>query len=328
MFHVHPIFEVLLAAREPPEPKRPLRAAIALDMIQYIYSGGSVEVIPQGCTRYALGPHEPQPALVRDVAIRSLLPRLRCASISAHPAITAKLRKRILSLPASRTMEDLRRFLFWGKPDSLLTHAIRKRHLPAATTAFVSLVDSIASSHAHRNIAKADTPWIVPNEHLRAVVAGRLDDLPLAARQALSANFGLGSNDSDPAWRNWLPSLTLGATSTLRNAPLTTLRALNQALVALVSYMSIEVASTHPWNAKFPDDLRSVPTYAMFPFRPEPSVRKAIADLASQEVRTVGDLRCLHPQAIGLAKATNNPLVRLYASFREPPKSASDIGVF
>ncbi len=296
-------------------------------MIQYIYSGGSVETIPQGRTRYALGPHEPQPALVRDVAIRSLLPRLRCASISAHPAITAKLRKQILSLPASRTMEDLRHFLFWGKPDSLLTHAIRKRHLAAATTAYVSLVDSIASSHSHRNSAKADTPWIVPNEHLQAVVTGRLDDLPLAARQAL-ANFGLGSNDSDPVWRIWLPSLTLGAASTLRNAPLTTLRALNQALVALVSYMSAEVASTHPWSTKFPDDLRAVPTYAMFPFRPEPSVRKAIANLASQEVRTVGDLRCLHPQAIGLAKVPNKPLVRLYEAFREPPTSASDIGIF
>jgi len=311
MFHVHPIFETLLAIRELPEPKRSLRAAISLDIIQYIYSGGSIEPIPQGCTRYALGFHEPQPTLVRDLAIHSLLPRMHCASISAHPAITAKLRKRILSLPASRTMEDLRNFLFSGKPDDLLTYAIRKRHLPAATTAYVALVDSIASSHAHRNSAKVDTPWIVPNEHLQAVVGGRLDDLPLAVRQALTANLGLGSNDSDPAWRIWLPSLTLGATSTLRNAHLTTLRALNQALVALVKYMSIEVASTHPWSSTFPDDLRSVPIYAMFPFRPEPSVRKTIATLASQGVRTVGNLRCLHPQAIGLAKAPNNPLVRL-----------------
>ena len=327
MSTVHPIFEVLLAAREPPEPKRPIRAAIAFDMICYIYSGGSIETIPQGFTRYALGPHRPQPTPILDVVIRSLLPRLRCASISAHPAITAKLRKRLLSLPTSRTMEDLRHFLFWRKPDSLLTHAIRKQHLPATTEAYVAFVDSIASSYARRYGVRAEAPWIVPNQYLEAVVAGRLDGLPLAAQRALTVSFGGELSDADP-WRVWLPSLTLGATSTLRNMAPTTLRALNQALVALVRYMGVEATSASPWDALFPDDLRPIPTYAMFPFRPEPTIRKVISNLAAHDVRTIGDLRCLHPQAIQFAKDPTNPLLQLYAAFRRPQESASDLGIF
>ena len=325
MSTVHPIFEVLLAAREPPEPKRPIRVAIALDMIRYIYSGGSIETIPQGCTRYALGPYRPQPTPILDLAVKSLLPRLRCASISAHPAITAKLRKRLLDLPASRTMEDLRHFLFWRKPDSLLAHAVKKRYFPAVTEAYVDFVESIASSHARRYGVRAKAPWTVPNEHLEAVVVGRFDRLPIAAQQIL-ASFRIGLNDVDPL-RVWLPSLTLGATSTLRNMPSRTLLALNQARVALVIYMGAE-APTPPWDAAFPDDLRSVPTYAMFPFRSAPPVRKAISDLAANGVRTIGDLRCLHPQPIRLAKDPTNPLAQLYAAFRESPKSASDLGVF
>lgn len=325
MFHVHPIFEVLLAARELPEPKQQISATIALDTIKYIYSGGSIETIPQGCTRYALGPYRPRPIPIPDLVVRSLVPRLRCASISAHPAITAKLRKRLLALPASRTMEDLRHFLFWRKPDSLLANAIRKRYVPAVTVAYVDFVESIASSHTSRYGVRAKAPWIVPNEHLEAVVVGRFDLLPIAAQQIL-ASFRIGLNDVDPL-RMWLPSLTLGATSTLRNMPSRTLLALNQARVALAMYMGTE-AATPPWDVAFPDNLRSVPTYAMFPFRSEPPVRKAISDLAANGVRTVGDLRCLHPQAIRLTKDPTNPLARLYVAFREPPKTASDLGIF
>lgn len=328
---VDAVFEVLLALRDPPEPKRPLREAIALDTIQYIYAGGSIETLPQGTsgTHSALTRGAPTPTLIRDPTVRSLLPRLPCASISAHPAITPMLRKRILSLPVSRTMEDLRCFLFWGKRDDRLARAVTKQHLPAAMDAYRTFVDSIAASSARRHSAEAHTPWIVPSQYVQAVVGGQLDDLPLAAQRALMKAFGIASNDTDPEWRVWLPHLTLGAASTLRNMSWTTLRALNHALVALVEYMSPKATSNSPWACTFPKDLRPVPTYAMFPFRPVAAVRKAITNLATKEIRTVGDLQCLHPKAIRLAKEPSNPLARLYAAFEEASRAlASDFDIF
>lgn len=326
MSYVHPIFEVLLALRDPPEPKRPLREAIALDTIQYIYSGGSIETIPQGYTRL-LTDHSgrpPKATLARDPTVRSLLPRLRLASICAHPAVTPRLREKVLSLPVYRTMEDLRWFLFYERRDDLLSSTIRKRHLPAVIAAYKDFVDSIVVPSRHRR--PASTPQIVPTQYLETVVAERLDDLPPIVQRALTEHLDLDSS-TIRGWGTWLPRLTLGAASTLRTTPSGSLRALNQALRTLVMYLSPKALSTAPWDKDFPNDLRAVPTYAMFPFRPEGGVRKAIRDLAAQDIRTIGDLQCLHPQAIGLSKEATNPLVRLYVAFDEAA-SASDLGVF
>lgn len=323
-FDLASFLEVLRAACEPIEPKRALEAAIVLDVIRYIYSGGSVETIQRGFLAIDRSRRIPKPPPVRDPAIRSLLPRLRCASIAAHVAITPRLRNRILNLPSSRTMENLRCFLFWGQADSPLANAITKRHFPAATEAYRALVDSIAAWSAQRRPEKPRTPWIVPNRYLRSIVDGQLDDLPVAAQQVLDT-----ANEPDPVWRTSLPRLTLGAASTLGNMQSTALRALYQALSALVRYMNPDATSTFPWDAEFPTDLRPVPTYAMFPFRAETTVRRAITNLETQEIRTLGDLRCLHPQVIRLAKEPTNHLVRLYAALDEASEaSTSDIGVF
>ena len=45
------VFEVLLAAREPPEPKRSLDAEISLHMVRYVYAGGIVERLSPGYTQ-------------------------------------------------------------------------------------------------------------------------------------------------------------------------------------------------------------------------------------------------------------------------------------
>lgn len=330
VFDLASVLEVLRTVSEPVEPKRTHAVAIAVDVIRYIYSGGSIETLPEGHSRWSINGSRrlPKPPLVEDVVVRSLLPRLRCASIAAHVAITPRLRNRILNLPASLTMENLRCFLFWEQTDNLLARAIRKQHVPIAIEAYRAFVDSIAVWSVQRRPEKPHTPWLVPNQYLRAVVEGQLEDLPMVAQEVLYTSSTVPCNP-DPVWRTGLLHLTLGAATALGNMHSTVLRALNQSLSALVKYMNPNAKSTSPWDAKFPKDLRPVPTAAMFPFRPEATVRKAIMSLATQDVQTLGDLRCLHPRVICLAKEPTKPLVRLHVALDEAARSsASGLSVF
>lgn len=319
-----PIFEVLLAARRPSEPKNALRVRVTLDLIEYVYAGGSVLEVPHGHSRYS-SPTEAlcRPAPILAPVLRPLLFDLRCSSICAYPGVTPSLRNRLLRLPASKSMDDLRSFVFDATPDLQLSAAIKtKRHLRLTTEAYVAFADAItASSHSFR-LQTPDVPWIVPNQHFQAVREGHLDDLPSQLHAAIERNIVPAEY---PSWPNWLPWMSLGAVGLLRTIAPKPLTALTQALAAFLNFMDNTEGIDGLWDdTSFPNTLLHVPVYALYPFRQGTLLLKVLHDLTSREIRTIRDLRCLHPDAVRLAKDATQPLLKLYNAFDDasPPDSS------
>ena len=325
-----PVLDVLLSAQEPREDKRSLEEEITRSIIAHIYAGGSIEVVPIGVTAYTYRSQPPnggiKPTPVIEPLVRSLLPRLPCMSIAACPSITPRLRGKIFLLPASRSMADLRSSLFRQKEDNKLPSVTSTaRDLEVMTRAYVSFVDSIATSRDSVRCPSRDVPWVVPSRHLRSVMSRQIRHLPSAVISVLERHDFL---EYDPTWAAWLPWVSLGAVNTLRSLPPRTISALSRALSAFVAYMTPTVPSKELWKFDCSPDWLSVPTYAICAFRKEAHVRKALARLASHGIRAIQDLRCLHPDAIRLAKEPTVPLLALYSAFaesRDEPFSTVDV---
>ena len=111
--------------------------------------------------------------------------------------------------------------------------------------------------------------------------------------------------------------------------PPQTLTALAQALTAFIIYMGHDHGLNFLWNATAPTSaLLYAPTYAIYPFREDDRLLKVIPSLASQEVRTIRDLRCLHPDAVRLARDVAKPLLKLFNAFHASYTDRLELGVF
>lgn len=319
-YSIDAVLEVLLAARTPPEPKRRLRTQLTLDFLEYIYSGGPVVVVRSGVSAYSEGP--PLLAPIASPVVCRLMARLRCASIAAHPDVKPKLEKALLGLSASTSMAHLRNFLLGtGDGGDLSSAIVAESHVRQATNAYKEFTSVVHRSLRSTRTQSKTVPWVVPDHLLEQVSVRRLDGLPSQARDALA---GLSARCPSPAsWDMWLPWLSLGAIDAMSRMQSSTIDAVRRGIYAFAFFMDPASASMPLWDKAISPDWLTVPTYAVYPFRREARVRKALETLSSHGIRVMRDLRCLHPDAVYFSKVPTKPLLRLYSAFRKTETSTT-----
>ena len=242
--------------------------------------------------------------------------RLRCASIcgfSLPPRIIAGL------LACDEvTALDLYLYLRGRHRDTGLVNVVRTQYEhDAVTRAYARFYEMLMAPRMYRRSASEKLAWIVPDTHVRHTDSakvtrgvGRVEVL-----NAVRESVGVDPYD-DREILEWLPWMSLGVATRLRGWRSARISMLRRALFKLAGDLNAGTAGFYPWEPEFSPDARGAPLCTLYQYEACQLMRNSIDALHATGLTSVDDLRCLHPEAVAVAKAQGQPLLILYRLLR------------
>ena len=152
----------------------------------------------------------------------------------------------------------------------------------AVARAYSQFVEAIERSYRYGR-SQFVNEWIIPH-----------DSIP----DSLKHSFGTAVNNVN----EWLPWMPLAVVQHLRSWRLSRIESLRRALFKLESYTDETV------------DTRFIPIQVLYQYEPVSLTRATINTLHNCGLTSTNDLRCLHREAVDVAKKPDQPLLKLYQS--------------
>lgn len=257
-------------------------------------------------------PHHRLPVLPGEWDIQILLP---CASICGFTTVprvdTGLLRSENVSLL------ELYLYLRGSNHPATLRAIIRTDYeRQSVTNAYIQFCHSLSSSKRAGRAPSDRLEWIVPDEYLdplSRVCPHRLADLSMAIERSFTRPLNLESGVLE-----WLPWMSLGIVSRLRNWRAPRINALRRAIFKLAEAFDGDADAFYPWEANF--SASYLPIQVLYQHDPSSLMRDSLHQLAHLGLTSVHDLRCLHPDAVAAAQEKKDPLMALYNVLRQPTR--------
>lgn len=215
------------------------------------------------------------------------VPRVRDALLKAGDQFS------ILEAVDSKGTEDRANKLL-----SLAKSKYERESLQSGLGAFLlAAVDSRQSGRS----SSEKLAWVVSADRLTRQMGLDFRTIQTIDEYELAADLGY-------EYRNWLPWLSLGMVNLFRRWRRPRISALHRALFKLFENMDFD----YPWETKYPSSKHQLPLQVLYRHEPSKKVYEVLTILSNWGLRSINELRCLHPDAIAASKAKSQPIIRLY----------------
>ena len=246
------------------------------------------------------------PSMERDVGRCELLIQtvLRCGSLSGVATLPPRVRRGLLALQDVRLLDLYLYLRGWICKPKVLSRLLQtSREHQQTENAYERFYDSLVQSTRSGRTTSPTVAWIVPDEYLNESMQSLLESCGVRA-----------SVERDV--KRWLPWISLSVVNCLRRWRMPLITALLRAVFKLANDFDPDGSGHYPWEWELKREVRSIPIEAIFQYEPTTAILNAIRTLVASGFRSINDLRFLHPDAVRLAKQTDEPLLKVYRCLR------------
>lgn len=238
------------------------------------------------------------PKLPRQWQLQTKLP---CASLCGF-RIPPRISRSLMNEGRTLSLLDLYLALTNQSDDGALDRLVRTQHETSELRrSYLNFYEQLLQRRRGRQ--ESDTiAWILPNAYL-------MDGDRIASNWQAEIESQLSRHLGSKEWTRfgseyqaWLPYLSLGNINLMRRWRTPRLNAIRRAIFRLSQTMQEDCDAHYPWEPTFSRATAAVPIQALWQFEPVKPVHGAIATLHEFGFTQIRDLKCLHPDAVKLAK--------------------------
>ncbi|MCY4127826.1 MAG: hypothetical protein OXG15_01160 [Gammaproteobacteria bacterium] len=182
---------------------------------------------------------------------------------------------------------------------SLAKSKYEKESLQAGLGAFI--LAAIDSQQFGRSSSEK-LAWVVSADRLTKHMGLDSRTIQSIEEHELTADLGY-------EYQKWLPWLSLGMVNLFRRWRRPRISALHRALFKLFEN---SVDFDYPWETTHLSLKHQLPLQVLYRYEPSKKVYEVLTILSNWGLKSINELRCLHPDAISASKANSQPIVRLY----------------